>query len=170
LQLLPRQLLLPWADQQTQTALAPIFAHSRSQSATTCHTRRRLLSGQPPVRVIRVRLSQTITSETARVGDQFSTIVVDPVYVGGVEVITGRQHCRRPCPNCGTRREKEQSRNNWSAVVSVRLPSGITRAINGDLTEANSENVNADNEVSSQAGRQQNGNVVFIVAAQQPVH
>ena len=37
--------------------------------------------------VLRVRMNQTISSETARVGDQFSTTVVDPVYSGGVEVI-----------------------------------------------------------------------------------
>ena len=34
-----------------------------------------------------VRMNQTITSETARVGDQFTTTVVDPVYAGGLEVI-----------------------------------------------------------------------------------
>src|SRR5262244_2631007 len=37
--------------------------------------------------LIRVRLNQTITSETARVGDQFSTTVVTPIYANGVEVI-----------------------------------------------------------------------------------
>ena len=40
-----------------------------------------LNSGQ----VIRVRMNQTITSETARVGDQFTTTVVDPVYAGGLK-------------------------------------------------------------------------------------
>src|ERR1044071_2790244 len=34
--------------------------------------------------VIRVRLNQTITSETARVGDQFTTTVTEPVYAQGV--------------------------------------------------------------------------------------
>src|SRR6266545_2921553 len=37
--------------------------------------------------IIRVRMNQNISSESARIGDQFTTTVVDPVYASGIEVI-----------------------------------------------------------------------------------
>ena len=46
--------------------------------------------------------------------------------------------------------------------VAIRLPSGITRSINGDLTDATSENVNADNEGQVSGRSATKRNVVFI--------
>src|SRR5438270_13499573 len=37
--------------------------------------------------ILRVRMNSQISSESARIGDQFTTTVVDPVYAAGVEVI-----------------------------------------------------------------------------------
>ena len=57
--------------------------------------------------VLRVRMNQTISSETARVGDQLATTVVDPVRAGGVEVPRG-QRCHRAGDNwdCASRKSK----------------------------------------------------------------
>ena len=46
--------------------------------------------------------------------------------------------------------------------MSLRLPTGITRAINGDLTDATESNVNADNEGEVSGRSATKRNAVFI--------
>jgi len=117
-----------------------------------------LNSGQ----VIRVRLNQTITSETARVGDQFTTTVVDPIYAAGLEVVPAGSSIVGRVRN--VTRASRQSKAGTIEVhfVSLRLPTGIARAINGDLTEITSEKVNADNEGEVSGKSAMKRNVVFI--------
>ncbi|MFN2510061.1 MAG: hypothetical protein ABR568_01305 [Pyrinomonadaceae bacterium] len=117
-----------------------------------------LNSGQ----VIRVRLNRTITSETARVGNQFTTTVVDPIYAGGLEVIPAGSSIVGQVRN--VKRASRQSKAGTIEVhfVSLRLPTGIARAINGDLSEVTTENVNADNEGEVSGRSATKRNVVFI--------
>ncbi len=117
-----------------------------------------LNSGQ----VIRVRMNQTITSETARVGNQFTTTIVDPIYAGGLEVIPAGSSIVGQVRN--VKRASRQSKAGTIEVhfVSLRLPTGIARAINGDLSEVTTENVNADNEGEVLGRSATNRNVVFI--------
>ena len=113
-------------------------------------------------RVIRVRMNQIITSESARVGDQFTTTVVDPIYAGGLEVIPAGSSIVGQVRN--VKRASRQSKAGTIEVhfVSLRLPTGITRAINGDLSEVTTENVNADNEGEVSGRSATKRNVVFI--------
>ncbi len=116
----------------------------------------------PSNAIIRVRTDQTITSENARVGDQFMTTVVDPVYAGGKEVIpAGSKIVGRVAT---VTRASRQSKAGTIGVefVSLRLPTGIARAINGDLTDASSESVTADNEGEVSGKSATKRNVVFI--------
>jgi hypothetical protein len=117
-----------------------------------------LNSGQ----VFRVRMNQTISSESARVGDQFSTTVVDPIYAGGREVIPAGSSIVGQVRN--VKRASRQSKAGTIEVhfVSLRLPTGITRAINGDLTDVMSDNINADNEGEVSGNSATKRNVVFI--------
>jgi hypothetical protein len=117
-----------------------------------------LKSGQ----VIRVRMNQSITSETARVGDQFTTTVVDPVYANSLEVIPAGSSIVGEVRN--VKRASRQSKAGTIEVhfVSLRLPTGITRAINADLSEVTTENVNADNEGEVSGKSATKRNVVFI--------
>ncbi len=117
-----------------------------------------LTSGQ----VIRVRMNQAITSETARVGDQFTTTVVDPVFGDGFEVIPAGSSIVGRVRN--VKRASRQSKAGTIEVhfVSLRLPTGIARAIDGDLTEVTSENVNADNEGEVSGKSATKRNIVFI--------
>jgi len=117
-----------------------------------------LNSGQ----VIHVRMNQIITSETARVGDQFTTTVVDPVYVSGLEVIPAGSSIVGLVRN--VKRASRQSKAGTIEVhfVSLRLPTGITRVINGELTDVTSDNLNADNEGGVSGNSATKRNVVFI--------
>ncbi|HKP47888.1 MAG TPA: hypothetical protein VJT50_14905 [Pyrinomonadaceae bacterium] len=112
--------------------------------------------------VFRVRLNRTITSETARVGDQFSTTVVDPVYANGVEVVPAGSEIVGRVVTVTRASRKSKAGTMGVHFISLRLPSGITRAINGDLTEAGSSNVRADNEGELAGRSATKRNVVFI--------
>lgn len=112
--------------------------------------------------IIRVRMKQNISSETARVGDQFTTTVVDPIYASGIEVIPAGSEITGRITT--VERASRQSKAGTLGVhfVSLRLPTGIARAINGDLTDVTADNVNADNEGEVSGRSATKRNVVFI--------
>ncbi|SRR6266536_2804854 len=112
--------------------------------------------------IIRVRMNQTITSETARAGDQFITTVVDPVYAGGVEVIPAGSSITGRVINVTRASRKSKAGTIGVHFVSLRIPTGIARAINGDLTDVSTEKVTADNEGEVSGRSAVNRNVVFI--------
>jgi hypothetical protein len=112
--------------------------------------------------VIRVRMNQTITSETARVGDQFTTTVVVPVYASGIEVIPAGSEIVGRVTTVTRASRKSKAGSIGVHFVSLRLPTGITRAINGDLTDVTTNNVSADNEGEVSGRSAMKRNVVFI--------
>ncbi len=112
--------------------------------------------------IIRVRMNSTISSESARVGDQFTTTVVDPVYAGGVEVIPSGSTITGRVTSVNRASRKSKPGTMGVHFVAVTLPTGITRAINGDLTDVTSDNVNADNEGEVSGRSATKRNVVFI--------
>ena len=96
---------------------------------------------------IRVRMDQQISSETARIGDRFTTTVVDPVYShNGVEVIPAGSKVIGRITN--VRRAERPSKAGMIEVqfISVQLPNGRTYPINGSLTDLSATNVNYDSE------------------------
>lgn len=115
----------------------------------------------PANTVLSVRMNQTIGSETARVGDQFTTTVMVPVYASGIEVIPAGSEVVGRVTTVTRASRKSQAGTIGVHFVSLRLPTGITRAMNGDLTNV-SEEVNADNEggVGGQSATKRN--VVFV--------
>jgi hypothetical protein len=113
--------------------------------------------------VIRARMNQTITSETARVGDQFTTTVVDPVYSSGLEVIPSGSQIVGRVTTVNRASRKSKAGTIGVHFVSLRLPTGITRAMNGDLTEVPTDSdFNADNEGEVEGRSATKRNVVFI--------
>ena len=112
--------------------------------------------------VIRVRLNQSITSETARLGDQFTTTVVDPVYAGGIEVVPTGSVITGRVTSVNRALRKSKAGTLGVHFISLRLPTGIARAINGDLTDVTANNVNADNESEISGRSATKRNVVFI--------
>jgi hypothetical protein len=155
--------------------VAPAFAQtSKRRTYTRRKSRTTATKVQPPKppdpvyypinagQVIRVRMNQTITSETARVGDQFTTTVVDPVYSAGTEVIPAGSIVVGQVSTVERAARKSKGGTIGVSFVSLRLPGGITRAINGDLTDAHTNELNADNEGQVSAKSATKRNVVFI--------
>lgn len=111
---------------------------------------------------IRVRMNTQISSETARIGDRFTTTVVDPVYANGVEIIpagstiTGRVS--------DVKRAGRQSKAGMIDVkfISLQMPNGTTYPINGSLTSMEADTVNNDKEGQVTGRSSAKRNVVFI--------
>jgi HAMP domain-containing protein len=112
--------------------------------------------------LIRVRMNEEISSENARVGERFTTTVVDPVYSRGVEVIPAGSIVTGRVTSVIRASRKSKAGSMVVSFVSVQLPSGMTRAINGSLTDVGSEAVNSDDEGEVRGKSSTRRNVVFI--------
>jgi hypothetical protein len=113
--------------------------------------------------VINVKINQTISSETARVGDQFTTVTTIPVYADGIEVIPAGSTIVGRVTSVMRAQRKNKAGTIGVSFVSVRLPSGISRAINGSLTDAiDTSTAKSDNESQVSGRSTARRNVVFI--------
>lgn len=113
--------------------------------------------------VLRVRMSGDISSKTARTGDRFTTTVTEPVYSNdGIVVIpvgstvTGKVDSVTPAKKGGDPGQISVS------FVSVRLPNGTTRNINGSLTDLNTKSAKSDNEGGATGDDRKNDKIIFI--------
>lgn len=111
----------------------------------------------------RVRMNETISSRTARVGDRFTTTVTEPVYSDtGVIVIpvgstvTGKVDAVRAAKKGGDPGSIDAS------FIEVRLPNGTRRAINGSLTDLNTKQAKSDAEGSASGDDRKNDKLIFI--------
>lgn len=117
----------------------------------------------PADTIIRVRLNEELDSGTARVGDRFSTNVVEPVYGGnsGVDVIqVGSKVWGHVTQVLRAQRRKPGSIT--VAFNSVELPNGRTAVINGSLTTLQADDVHSDNESGVTGGSNRKRDAVFI--------
>lgn len=112
--------------------------------------------------VINVRMNESITSETARVGDQFATTVMVPIYAGRIEVIPAGSIITGRVTTVNRPERKSKAGTIGVHFVSLRLPTGIARAINGDLSENTGEDVSFDNEGEVKGHSATKRNAVFI--------
>jgi hypothetical protein len=154
------------------STVVPAFAQTRRRPALRrrAAVRRVVKPVEPAIvyynvnagQIIRVRMNQTITSETARVGDQFTTTVVDPVYSSGVEIIPAGSEIVGRVTSVNRASRKSKAGTIGVHFVSLRLPTGIARAINGELTDITANDVTADNEGELSGRSATKRNVVFI--------
>lgn len=110
-----------------------------------------------------VRLNDSLKSDDSRVGDTFSTTVVDPVYSSnGIElvpsgsIISGRV----------TAVQKARKDGNPGSITvgfyNLRLPNGRASALSGSLTDLDAGNTRSDNEGTASAKKTSKRNVKFI--------
>ena len=112
---------------------------------------------------IRVRMNDTISSKTSRVGDTFTVTVTEPVYSGtGAVVIppgselTGQVTAVRRAVKGGRPGELD------ATFTRVELPNGYRRAMSGSLTELSSESARSDNEGTAKGDTMKHRKVIFI--------
>lgn len=140
----------------------PVIKKRTTTRTTTTRTTVRTYN-VPVGQRIRVRINEEISSKTAKVGDTFTNTVTEPVYSdSGVIVIPtgstiiGRVDAVVPAKKGGNPGAIEVS------FIEVKLPNGTKRAINGSLTDLNSENAKSDNESVASGDRTKNRKIIFI--------
>ena len=113
--------------------------------------------------IVRVRMNNTISSKTARVGNTFTSTVTEPVYSSnGVVVIpvgstvTGRVDTVIPAGQGGKPGQID------AHFTSIRLPNGRARAINGSLTDLSAGKTVSDNEGGVSGKKMGNRKTIFI--------
>jgi hypothetical protein len=116
----------------------------------------------PADTVMRVRLNEALNSGTARVGDRFSSNVVEPVFAGGGVEVIGVGSKVWGHVTLVNRAQKRKPGNITVAFDSVELPNGRTAVINGSLTTLQADKVNADNEGTVKGTGNTKRDAVFI--------
>jgi hypothetical protein len=112
---------------------------------------------------MRVRINQDLGSEHARIGDVFTTTLVDPVYSSnGVllapqgSIVTGRvTHVQRA-------QKKGKPATLDVEFVSLKLPNGRAHSINGSLTDLSGSGGTSDNEGTVTAKKTSHRRAKFI--------
>ena len=112
---------------------------------------------------LRARMEGTISTKTARAGDTFRAAVTENVYSSnGVLVIpsgsklTGRVDSATPAQKGGKPGTIDVS------FVSVRLPNGTTRRINGSLTDLTSDDAKSNEEGTASGDKMKHRKIIFI--------
>jgi hypothetical protein len=93
----------------------------------------------PAASTIRVRLNGQLTSKSARVGDNFTSTVVDPVYVRGVEVIPAGSTVTGKVTQVTKAARRGRAGSISVAFTSIDTPKPNQYAINGSLASADGE-------------------------------
>ncbi|HVE57442.1 MAG TPA: hypothetical protein VNB22_11485 [Pyrinomonadaceae bacterium] len=111
----------------------------------------------------RVRMNNSISSKTARVGDTFTTTVTEPVYssTGVIVIPTGSTVTGRVDSVIAAKKGGDPGQIGVR-FTSVRLPSGTSRAINGSLTDLDSKSAKSDNESVASGDKMKNRKIIFI--------
>lgn len=112
---------------------------------------------------VRVRMNDTISSKTARVGDRFTTTVTEPVYsnTGVIVIPTGSTVIGRVNSVRGAKKGGDPGTIDVN-FVEVKLPNGTRRAINGSLTDLNTKTAKSDNEGTASGDDRKNDKIIFI--------
>jgi hypothetical protein len=108
--------------------------------------------------IIRARINETLSSKTAQVGDQFTSTVVTPVYVRGVEVIPAGSIVSGNVTQVTRASRKSQAGSINVAFTSIATPKNNRYAINGSLASSDS----ADNESGVKGKSSKKRNASFI--------
>lgn len=150
---------------------ADIMAQTKRRPVLRKRTTAKKVVAKPAIKLytvpsgerIHARMEGTISSKTARAGDTFQASVTDDVYSSnGVLVIpsssklTGRVDSAIPAAKGGKPGTIDVS------FVSVRLPNGTTRRINGSLTDLNSDDAKSNAEGTASGDKMKHRKIIFI--------
>lgn len=149
-------------DLNAQTRRRPVLRKKTVVRTTTRPTAVRLYTvatGQ----TIRARMNGTLSSRTARIGNTFTATVTEPVYSdnGVVVVPTGSTVIGRVDSATPARKGGHPGQINVS-FTTLRLPNGISRRINGSLTDLNSDSARSDSESTASGDRMRHRKLIFI--------
>ena len=112
---------------------------------------------------MRARLNEEIDSEKARVGDTFTATLVDPVYSsGGVELAPQGSIITGQVTNVQRAAKNGKPATMDVQFISLELPNGMRRRINGSLTDLSASSGESNNEGTVSAKKTSHRKLKFI--------
>jgi hypothetical protein len=108
--------------------------------------------------VIRLRMNDKLSSKNAQVGNTFSSTVVTPVYVRGVEVIPAGSIVTGSVTQVERASRKSQAGSINVTFTHLKLPNGKLYAIDASL--ANSDSADNEGEVRGKSSKQRNARFI----------
>ena len=113
--------------------------------------------------VMRVRLNDELDSEKARIGDTFTSTLVDPVYSKtGLLLAPQGSTVNGRVTNVQRAQKKGTPAELLVQFTSLQLPNGYRRALNGSLTDLESSTGTSDNEGTVTAHKTSHRKAKFI--------
>jgi hypothetical protein len=114
-------------------------------------------------RTFHVRMNNSLNSGSARIGDTFSTTVIDPVYsTNGVELVPSGSVIKGRV-TAVQKAQKDGNPGTLSVVFyHLNLPNGRAASMSGSLTDYSSGNSASDNESNVSAKKTSHRNAKFI--------
>lgn len=111
----------------------------------------------------RVRMNDTLSSKTAKIGDRFTGTVTEPVYSNaGVVVIPTGSIVTGKVDSVTMAKKGGDPGQISVSFISVKLPTGTSRAINGSLTDLDSKSAKSDSEGTASGDDRKNDKLIFI--------
>lgn len=108
--------------------------------------------------LMRLRLNQSLSSKNAKVGDQFRSTVVDPVYAKGFQVIPQGSIVIGHVTHVTRASRKSNAGSLNVTFTGVQLPNEKTYPLNASLASSKS----TDNEGEVKGGSSKKRNLAFI--------
>ena len=108
--------------------------------------------------MMRLRIVDSLNSKNAKVGDQFRSTVVDPVYAKGFQVIPVGSIVMGHITHVVRASRKSNAGSLNVAFNAVQLPNERTYPLNGSLAQSD----NTDNEGEVKGGSSKKRNAAFI--------
>jgi len=108
--------------------------------------------------LVRLRLNDSLSSKNVKVGDRFSSTVVDPVYARGFQVIPPGSIVIGHVTHVTRAGRKSNAGSLNVAFTGVQLPNDKSYPLHGSLATSSS----ADNEGQVKGGSSKKRNVAFI--------
>lgn len=110
-----------------------------------------------------VRLGDRLNSGKSRVGDTFTTTVIDPVYsTNGIELVPAGSTISGRVTAVQKARKDGNPGTLTVNFYHLKLPNGRAAAISGSLTDLDSGKTTSDNEGTASAKKGSHRNVKFI--------
>ena len=112
---------------------------------------------------LQARMNSTINSKTARVGQTFTANVTEPVYsTNGVVVIPQGSRLTGRVDAVVAARKGGKPGTIDVSFTQLRLPNGLTRRINGSLTDLNTDDAKSTDEGTASGDRMKHRKIIFI--------
>lgn len=107
---------------------------------------------------IHLRMNDKLSSKNAQVGNQFTTTVVTPVYVKGVEVIPAGSIVTGHVTHVDRASRKSEAGSLDVTFTSIKIPNGVNYPISGSLVGSDGR----DNEADIKGKSSKKRNAKFI--------